>query len=172
VGSDSETIDSYVTLNKLDNYDNNESDHVYSGEDYQNNSKLSPPGKKDSLRSQESEELDSIGMNLSEVCISYEVKFYKPFHMSLQSNFQRNSRNFSFKIHLSDYPKISIFSRFLQGNCCIPELYNFVRLIYASKYQKNLTSVGYVGTCSTFFYQSFMSNSFTILQHILKGGKF
>jgi hypothetical protein len=28
VGSDSETIDSYVTLNKLDNYDNNESDHV------------------------------------------------------------------------------------------------------------------------------------------------
>ena len=135
MGSDSETIDSYVTLNKLDNYDNNESDHVYSGEDYQNNSKLSPPGKKDSLGSQESEELDSIGMNLSEVCISYEVKFYKPFHMSLQSNFQRNSRNFSFKIHLSDYPKISIFSRFLQGNCCISELYNFVRLIYASKYQ-------------------------------------
>jgi hypothetical protein len=37
VGSDSETIDSYVTLNKLDNYDNNESDHVYSGENYQNN---------------------------------------------------------------------------------------------------------------------------------------
>ena len=66
VGSDSETIDSYVTLNKLDNYDNNESDHVYSGENYQNNSKLSPPGKKNRLRSQESEELDSIGMNLSE----------------------------------------------------------------------------------------------------------
>ena len=52
----------------------------------------------------------------------------------------------------------------------IKMLYNLVRLIYASKYQKNLTSVGYVG--STFFYQSFMSNSFTILQHILKGGMF
>ena len=75
VASDSEKIDSYLTLNKLDNYDNNKSDIVYSVEDYQNNSELAPPGKKDRLRSQESEELDSFGMNLSEVCTSYDVKF-------------------------------------------------------------------------------------------------
>ena len=75
VASYSEKIDSYLTLNKLNNYDNNKSDIVYSDEDYQNNSRLSPPGKKDRLRSQESEELDSFGMNLSEVCMSYDVKF-------------------------------------------------------------------------------------------------
>lgn len=67
----SEKIDSYINELKTNyDFDNSGKDIYECDSDSDNKVVISPPGSKPGLKSQESEELDSFGMDLSEVGIN------------------------------------------------------------------------------------------------------